>query len=411
MKKLFTIAKKEYMRVVRRKGFIISTILSPLIMAGFVFLPNQLMKIAEEKQKVIAVVDDSGFIFDRLEESLDRKLPTGERVYILERAKREDKERLIERIERNEIYAFLIIGKDILNTRFFEIYLKNVSDYKTIGEIEDKLSSAISSFSLLSKGINPDVVQEAIKKVNAVTIKVVKGKEKKTGIMGEFLFSIFMVSLLFGIILGYGQVIMNGVLEEKTNRIIEIMLSSVNSFKLMAGKIIGIGSAGLTQVIIWVLFAIFLFSSNLNIVSGVRPSIDKNLLLFFVLFFVLGYLMYASFFAAVGAIAGNIQEAQQMMTPITYMIVIPYIIGIGFSSSPNSTPMVILSIFPLFTPILMLMRMTYVFPPLWQVYLSISLLIGTTFLIILATSKIFRTGILLYGKRPSFSEILRWIKY
>lgn len=411
MKKLFIIAKKEYLRVVKRKAFIISTILSPLIMAGFIYLPNQLMKIAEEKQKIIAVVDESGFIFERLEKSLDRKLANGERVYILQRAKREDKERLIEMIERDEIYALLIIGKDVASSRFFEIYLKNVSDYKTIGEIEDKLSNALSSFVLLSKGINPEIVSEAIKRVNALTVKVVKGKEKKTGIMGEFLFSIFMVSLLFGIILGYGQVIMNGVLEEKTNRIIEIMLSSVNSFKLMAGKIIGIGSAGLTQVLIWALFAIYLLTSNVGFISGVKPTIDKSLFLFFIIFFVLGYLMYASFFAAVGAIAGNIQEAQQMMTPITYMIVIPYVIGIGFSSSPNSTPMVLLSIFPLFTPILMLLRMTLVFPPLWQVYLSISLLILTTILIILATSKIFRTGILLYGKRPSIREILRWLTY
>lgn len=410
MKKLIIIAKKEYLRVVKRKAFLISTILSPLIMAGFIYLPNQLMKIAEEKQKVIAVADESGFIFERLEKSMGRRLANGEKVYILQKAKKEDKEKLIEMIERNEIYALLVIGKDIISSRVFEIYLKNVSDYKTIGEIEDKLSNAISSFALLSKGINPDIVSEAIKKVNAITVKVVKGKEKKTGIMGEFLFSIFMVSLLFGIILGYGQVIMNGVLEEKTNRIIEIMLSSVNSFKLMAGKIIGIGSAGLTQVLIWSIFAIYLLTSNIGFVSA-KPSIDKYLFLFFILFFVLGYLMYASFFAAVGAIAGNIQEAQQMMTPITYMIVIPYIIGIGFSSSPNSTPMVLLSLFPLFTPILMLMRMTYVFPPLWQVYLSIFLLIITTFLIILATSKIFRTGILLYGKRPSFREILRWVTY
>ncbi len=411
MKKLFIIVKKEYLKIVRRKAFIISTVLSPLIMAGFIYLPNQLMRIAEEKQKVIAVIDESGFIFERLEQSLERRLPTGERIYILKKTKREEKEKLIERVERNEIYAILIIGKDILNSRFFEIYLKNVSDYKTIGEIEDKLSNAISSFALLSKGMNPELVSEAIRKVNAITIKVVKGKEKKTGIMGEFLFSIFMVSLLFGIILGYGQVIMNGVLEEKTNRIIEIMLSSVNSFKLMAGKIIGIGSAGLTQVLIWVVFAVFLLTSNLGFIGGVKPSIDKNLFWFFILFFVFGYLMYASFFAAVGAIAGNIQEAQQMMTPITYLIVIPYIIGIGFSSSPHSTPMVLLSLFPLFTPILMLMRMTYVFPPLWQVYLSIFLLLATTILIILATSKIFRTGILLYGKRPSFKEILRWISY
>lgn len=411
MKKLFIIAKKEYLRVVKRKAFIISTILSPLIMAGLIYLPNQLMKIAEEKKKIIAVVDDSGFIFEELEKSLDRKLGSGERAYILQRAKKDEKEKLLGMIEKDEIYALLIIGKDIMNSRFFEIYLKNVSDYKTIGEIEDKLSSAISSISLLSKGINPDIVSEAIKKVNAITVKVVKGKGKKAGIMGEFLFSIFTVSLLFGIILGYGQVIMNGVLEEKTNRIIEIMLSSVNSFKLMAGKIIGIGSAGLTQVLIWALFAIYLLTSNVGFISGAKPSIDKSVLFFFVIFFVLGYLMYASFFAAVGAIAGNIQEAQQMITPITYMIIIPYVIGIGFSSSPNSTAMVLLSIFPLFTPILMLLRITLVFPPLWQVYLSIFLLAITTFFIILATSKIFRTGILLYGKRPSLREILRWITY
>lgn len=411
MKKIFIIAKKEYVRVVRRKAFIISTILSPLIMAGFIYLPNQLVKMAEEKQKTIAVVDDAGFVFQRLERFLDRRLPNGERVYILERAKKEDKEKLIERVENNKIYAILIIGKDIIDSRLFEIYLKNVSDYKTISEIEDKLSNAISSFALLSSGINPDIVAEAIKRVTPITVKVMKGKEKKTAVMGEFLFSIFIVALLFGIILGYGQVIMNGVLEEKTNRIIEIMLSSVDSFKLMAGKIIGIGSAGLTQVLIWMTFTIYLLTSNVGFISGVKPSIDRSILFFFTIFFVLGYLMYASFFAAVGAIAGNVQEAQQMMTPITYMIVIPWVIGIGFSSSPNSTPMVFLSIFPLFTPILMLTRMTYVFPPLWQVYLSIFLLIITTVLIILITSKIFRTGILLYGKRPSFKEILKWIRY
>ncbi len=411
MNKLLIILQKEYLRLVRRRGFIISTILSPLIMAGFIFLPNQIAKLSEEKQKIIEVLDESGLIFERLNESLDRVFPSGERVYIVKRAINADKNNLIEKIERDKIYAFLVIPEDILNSRLFEIYLKNVADFKTISELEDKLSDSISSFVLLSKGINPEIVHEATKKVNAIPVKVVKGKEKRTGIMGEFLFSIFIVSLLFGIILGYGQVIMNGVLEEKNNRIIEIMLSSVDSFKLMAGKILGIGSAGLTQVLIWSFFAVYLLSSNFGMVGEVKIGIEKSVFIFFVIFFILGYLMYASFFAAVGAIAGNIQEAQQMMTPITYIILIPFIIGVGFSSSPNSTPMVLLSLFPFFTPILMVTRITYVMPPFWQISLSIFLLVVTLIVTIYFTSKIFSTGILLYGKRPTFKEILRWLKY
>ncbi|MEW6455454.1 MAG: ABC transporter permease [Acidobacteriota bacterium] len=415
MKKLFHIIKREYLKIVKRKTFLISTVLTPLIMGALIYLPTYVAKISEEKQKNIFIIDNSKQIFSDLKLKLDRRLKDSSPAYKLEKIDSENKESTKENlkklVEKDEIFAFIILPEDIIIKRYAEFYAKNVSDLKTINEIEDKLSNIISEKTLLSEGMNPEKVRLLIRKVSMKTVKIAKGEEKKSGFMSEYLGSIFFITILLTMILGYGQVIMNGVLEEKNNRIIEIMLSSVSSFQLMAGKIIGIGAAGITQLLIWISVAIYLLGGSSFLMKGMQVGfLDFSTMIYFTIFFLLGYFLYSTMFAAIGAISGTLHEAQQLMAPITYFLIIPFILGIAVAQNPNTMLATLFSLFPLFTPTLMFMRITFTPPPGIQIFISIVLLMIATLFTTWVSAKIFRTGILMYGKRPNFKEILRWIK-
>jgi ABC-2 type transport system permease protein len=228
----------------------------------------------------------------------------------------------------------------------------------------------------------------------------------------EYLMAIFMLTILFSIIMAYGQLIMRGVLEEKNNRIVEILISSTNTKSLFYGKIIGIGLAGLTQVALWIIIGFLFFSqTSFDINQNILSFLSLELAVYFVVFFILGYFMYSILFSIVGAAVNTDQEAQQFAAPITYLLVIPFILGIMVTQNPNSLPVVIASLFPLFTPTLMFMRIGVAIPSFFQIMLSITLSILTIMFMAWLGAKIFRTGLLMYGKKPSIKEILKWIRY
>jgi ABC-2 type transport system permease protein len=228
----------------------------------------------------------------------------------------------------------------------------------------------------------------------------------------EYMMSLFMLAILFSILMGYGQLIMRGVLEEKNSRIIEILISSTDTQHIFYGKIIGIGLAGLTQVAIWFLFGMALvgkFSMGLN--SGILNFLTLEIGLYFIIFFLLGFFMYAILFSIVGAAVNTDQEAQQFAAPISYLLIIPFVMGIMVTQSPNSPVAVISSFIPLFTPTLMFMRITVSPPPLLQILSSIFMSLVFISSLAWLGAKIFRVGILMYGKKPSLGEIMRWIRY
>ena len=437
--KFIAIIKKEYREIVKKKSFIISTILTPVIMAVFMFLPVMLMKMGKG-EKTIQVADYSGFIYEKLIQNektpaSDKAVPgkrkadfnrdyfdknsrtEGSKLIFKKIATTEpaaDKllEQNIQAIRAKKIDGFLLIPEAIKKDRKLFYYSGNISDFETNRYIQATIRTIVSKQILIEKQVNPEIVNEATRDIEFETIKVKKEGTAKSSAGIEYTMSLFMLAILFSILMGYGQLIMRGVLEEKNSRIIEILISSTDTQHIFYGKIIGIGLAGLTQVAIWFLFGMALvgkFSMGLD--SGILNFLTLEIGLYFIIFFLLGFFMYAILFSIVGAAVNTDQEAQQFAAPISYLLIIPFIMGIMVTQSPNSSVAVISSFIPLFTPTLMFMRITVSPPPLLQILSSIFMsLVFISFLAWLG-AKIFRVGILMYGKKPSFGEILRWIRY
>ena len=242
-----------------------------------------------------------------------------------------------------------------------------------------------------------------------------EGGSTKKGFMEAYFGTFMFVMVLFMTLLLYGIAMMRGILEEKSSRVMEVLLGSVSPNELMSGKILGIGLVGLTQVMIYALTAgavrVFLASRSPSPeLAGFLTSFTMGKMAFFLVFFLLGYFMYTALFACVGAVCNSEQEAQNLQSPIQMCLMLPMMATIFFVGQPDSTISVIVSLIPIFTPMVMFMRICVQTPPAWQIALSIVLTLGATWILFRGAAKIFRIGILMYGKRPTIPEILRWAR-
>src|SRR6185369_13272795 len=222
------------------------------------------------------------------------------------------------------------------------------------------------------------------------------------------LFFIYMTVLLYGIS------VMRGVIEEKQSRIVEVLVSSVKPNQMMLGKVIGIGLVGLTQISVWALSALLLTTVGVSTFAArglTMPNIPVSLLIYFVVYFVLGYFLFATLYALVGSTVSSEEEAQQAQIPVTMLLVVPMMIFNMIIANPTSTASIGLSMVPFFAPTLMMMRIAVVNPPLWQILLSMLIMLATILGCVWVAARIYRVGILMYGKRPSIAELGRWLRY
>ncbi|MBU4269063.1 MAG: ABC transporter permease [Acidobacteria bacterium] len=435
MKKIFAVIKKEYKAIVKKKSFIIMTILTPVLMGGMMFVPVLLMKVGRTEKK-IAVADFAGGYYQALTAKPTTRQEPGKPGFDLEGSMRKPRESEVaglisfrpvklngrdaaavvreyeQKVLKKEIDGLLLIPADVKSGRQVSYYATSISDFATNSFIASTLRTVISQQLLLEKQIDPAVVLEATRDVLVDTFKVKKEGTTKSSSGMDYIMSLFMMIILFGVLIGYGQMIMRGVLEEKSSRISELLISSAKSTHLFYGKVLGIGLAGLTQVALWILLSIILVSRfsgavDASILSFLTPEIG----LYFVVFFILGFFIYAIPYAIVGAAVNTDQEAQQFSTAIVWMMLIPYFIGFSATQNPNTTLALVASLIPIFSPILMFMRITASTPPLWQIVTSIALCSLTIWGLAWLGAKIFRVGMLMYGKKPTLGEILRWVRY
>lgn len=423
MKKILSVIKREYIQIIRTKGFIIGTILGPVLMAAFIVVPVVVQFIAVDKQETIGIIDGTGEIFMELEKKLDQKLKDGAQRYLLTKFPlKEDlealKEDLNQKVMRKELSAYIFIPEDISGDGEAEFVSEHVSDFDKRENFKRALSNIVIEKRLKGEGLDPMRISEYMRPVSLVTKKVTKkGVERDAG--GTFIISYFLVLVLYMTLLFYGQIILRGVIEEKSSRVVEIVLSSLKPFQLMAGKIVGIAAVGFTQYAIWALFGIAASRYSKTILTGFfpaaasfpMPTIPSYILIYFVLFFILGYFLYATMYAAIGSMVNSEKEAQQLIMPVVMFLVVPILLMMFVIRSPDSTFSVVLSLIPFFAPILMLLRICVLLPPFPQIAASILLLFLSIVLMIWLVAKIYRVGILMYGKRPGFGEILKWIRY
>jgi len=432
MRNLKLIIKREYYARVRNKSFIIMTILSPVILVGMVFLVVYLSSLNNEEVRNIAVLDQSELLQDALEDSENLKF-----IFLdgmdLENAK-------IISLESKYHGLLYIPHTDSLtaldqNLQFFVEGSPNIS---AIQYIEKSLNSKLTNLKLEQDGV--DLMQIEASKSN-VDIHIENYKGEQTSKMSSWIKAIFGGAagyLLMMFIIIYGNMVMRSVIEEKTNRIIEIIISSVKPYHLMMGKIIGTSLAGITQFLIWVVLGgILLFVAtsvfglqienssvaNQEMIdqvnnSGLQTVINDilrlpmtTLIISFLFFFIGGYFLYSSFYAAIGAAVDNETDTQQFMFPIIIPLMLAIYVGFfAVIENPHGTVAVVFSYIPLTSPIVMLMRIPFGVP-WWEILISLLLLFATFALVVWFAAKIYRVGILMYGKKPTYKELYKWLKY
>ena len=437
--KIAAIIIREYKQIVKKKSFIIATILTPALMAAFIFVPMLLTKVGRE-EKVIKIADYSDIIKGDFLEISKNNQYIKEKLkvkFIVDSELSEEQSSLIKNYEKSiedktnkdfvladnykneilkkKINGLLLIPSDIAETRRIYFCAQNISDFELNRFLNASVKKILSSKILKEKIEDPgivEIVQKATAELKPDLFVIKEAGATKSSSTTAYMMSIFMLTILFSVLMGYGQLIMRGVIEEKNNRIVEVLISSTNTQNLFYGKIIGIGLAGLTQVGIWMVMGWLLMGKfSLGIDKSILNFLTPELGLYFIIFFIIGYFMYSILFSIVGASVNTDQEAQQYAAPITYPLIIPFMIGIMVTQNPNTPLVVGTSLFPLFTPTLMFMRISVATPAFSQILLSIAISVGFTILLAWLGAKIFRVGILMYGKKPSVKEIIKWVKY
>ena len=434
MNHLQLIIKREYLNKVRNKSFIIMTFLSPLIMVLIFTLVAYLSQLNNEAVTTINILDESGLFTNSFKDSESVNYTNLENISLNE-AKLAT--------ETSEAYGLLYIPKAPVLDNLSEsitFYSEGSPSISMMRSIENKIEGRVNVLKLEESGIDAKQIEELRINIDA-KIETFKGKKtSKLGAGLKLIFGGIAGYLLFMFIIIYGNMIMRSVIEEKTSRIIEIIISSVKPIKLLLGKIFGTTLAGVTQFAVWIVIMLLL-STAISSISGINPSAIQsqpqellsetsnsqqiikdvlveinnlpisNLIIMFIFFFIGGYLLYSSLYAAIGAAVDNETDTQQFMLPI----LMPLILGIyvGFFTvmdNPHGIVSQVFSYIPLTSPVVMLMRIPFGVP-LWQQILSLVILFATFMATVWFASKIYRVGILMYGKKASYREIIKWLKY
>ncbi len=421
-KKIWAVIKKEYITRVRTKAFIIGTILGPLAFIAMIIIPVLLTGVQGEQTRKIAVIDYTGENFSLLKEYFsDSNQKTNyifERISIDNRSIDSIKEQLLQRIRSKSIDAYIIIGKDFLEGQRPEYHSKHVSNFAELKLIQDALTKIAIKKRLQNEGLEENKVESITKGVDLKVMKIAEkgGEQEEKG--QTFFFSYILLIMLYTTVLLYGVAIMRSVIEDKNSRMVEILASSIKPFDLMLGKLIGVGAVGLTQYLIWSIIAVLVliygasvaFMINPATVIENLPSFQISVFIYFIMFFLLGYFLYSTFYIIVGSMVDNEQDAQNVQMPIVIFLVIPMMVAPLILSHPDSTISTVLSLIPLLTPIVMFLRINILTPPFYQILISIILTLLTTLLMVWISARIYKVGMLIYGKKVNFPEIIKWLK-
>ncbi|MBO4574197.1 MAG: ABC transporter permease [Bacteroidales bacterium] len=434
--KIGIIIKREYLTRVKKRSFLIITFLAPLFFAALMFLPALLTLNSEkfDEKKTIAVCDESKMFVGKFESTDFNTF-----IYI-----DDDITDLKLRVKDGEYDGVVYIPGTSLNIPVnAEIYSVKQIPMTLVSYIRSTMKTTVEHEKLMASGIDPDIVKAATTAINVQSIRMSDDEEKETFDEFELMLGIFLCMIIYFVIFLFSQQVMRGVIEEKTNRIIEVIVSSVKPFELMMGKIIGIALVGLTQFLLWAVLTLAIsgvastflpaqdvFSTGtvmaeqieemsevtdsqatLQMVFDIVNSINfKAILWCFLLYFIGGYFLYSAIFAAIGAAVDNETDTQQFVTPISLLLIIPMVCSGLIASAPDSPLAIWLSIIPFTSPLGMILRIPFGVP-IWQVVVSLSALYVTFIIFTWLASKVYRTGILMYGKKVSWKEIFKWIKY
>jgi len=438
-KKIFAVIKHEYRKIVLKWSFLIGTFLLPLMGILLSLIPVLVFSIKVEPMRLV-IADPTGKIKSKFEKALnksnsegfsdlenestestqerrEKRTPVADFILVDYSTDEKDEEQiqreLKAKILNGEIDAYIIIPRNFTDTSAkFELYSRRAEDVLLNSVINSALNRAVRAERLSKTNISEDELMSLMSKVNFSVKKISNEGEEKEG--GSYFGVGFFIALLIYITLSiYGQTILSAVLEEKETRIAEILFSSAKPIELMIGKLIGVGLACLTQLAIWLFSAllILLFSLPYLLAKGFQiPQISPAAVILYLLYFLIGFFTYASVFALIGSAVTNMQEGGQFsLVPVSLMLVSFYLCLVVIRD-PNSTISTVISVLPFSAPLAMPIRIIAETPPIWQIGLSMIVNVAAVFGIIWLSSRIYRVGMLMYGKRPTLPELFRWIR-
>ena len=437
MNHLPLIIKREYLTKVKNKSFIVMTFLSPMIMIALIAVVAYLSQINNNKARTISILDETGLVSDVFKNTENTTYSILSNIS-LDEAKKQ--------VKAKEEYGLLYIGKSSDTaqiTNAIKFYSEDSPSLTIISSLENKLEKKLSDLKLQQDGVDIEKIAASKTRIDIAQESFTGEKTSKVDNILKLAFGGAAGYLLFMFIIIYGNMIMRSVIEEKTSRIIEVIISSVKPIQLMMGKIIGTSLAGITQFVIWMILGgimVFVLSAIFGIdmaqmqtpqqemmqqamqspelqneMQNVMVAFFKlpilNLVIAFMFFFIGGYLLSSSLYAAIGAAVDNETDTQQFMLPILMPLILAVYVGVfTVIEDPHGTISTIFSFIPFTSPVVMLMRIPFGVP-IWQQVVSLLLLIGTFMFAVWFAAKIYRVGILMYGKKPSYKELYKWLKY
>src|SRR5277367_2724718 len=415
--KVWIIAKREYLERVKTRSFILTTFATPVLMGVFLLLPaligastaRNIMRESEKARVVIA--SDNRALAELAAGELTRQHGTHYDSSVVSPTSPDQRAQLDRQLEAGEIEGYVWLDASALASRHVIFRTSHVGDFVVQRRLIDALSYAFAAQRMVKQGSSASEVAATLEPVDLTAVRAGKSAVVYNEVRGAVVVFI-LVFVMFFSLLSYGVMVMRSVMEEKSSRITEVLMCTASALELMTGKILGTGSVGLTQIGVWFGMAAFGGSRSLYLRTAMTAlDVGPSLIVYFLIFYVLGYLLYSTIFAAVGAIFNSIDEAQQW----NFVVILPLIAAsamiLPVATSSDSTLSVAASLFPFCAPILMFERLAVHSPPVWQTALSLILLVATIVGTMIVSARIYRTGILMYGKRPTFRELSRWLRH
>ncbi|MCG6962172.1 MAG: ABC transporter permease [Acidobacteria bacterium] len=420
LSRIFAIIRREYLERVRTKAFWISTIIVPVFLGAMIIIPSWLA-VRGGGTFNVAVLDLSGHFAQPVADEVSHMLSSDKEKLVINLKPIEPgpdpaatRERVKNAVQAQKYDGMLVLPATLPGSGQPEYLAPNVAAFKLLSVLERSVNNAVVAARLTGAGLDPSQVRELTKRVGLKTLKLgTKGEETRDQGQG-FLLSYAFMLIIYMSVLMYGLYVMRGVLEEKTNRIVEVVIATVKPFELMLGKILGIGAVGLTQFLIWGIAMMVVTAPGAAAAVGLSgmqmPSFPPLLMIFFVVYFVLGFLLFGTLYAGIGAAFDTEQEAQNFQFVIMTPLIASLLLMVQVINQPDSALSVVLSLIPFFTPMLMFLRMTLVQVPALQLAASVILMVATILGAAWVVGKIYRVGILMHGSKPKMKDLVRWIR-
>lgn len=405
--KLFAVTRREYVESVRKRSFLFGLVATPLIFGLMFVMPLVSQRMLSDQPITIVVLDRSDGFAERFvaaaPEPRAEGLPIARAPTLsLVEAGTADSE-LDRRVLAGELTGWILLGEDFAQTGRFSYRAESVTNLAVLKDLESRAGRVLAESKASEVGLAPAQVEALLRPAEIRTVRIGRDGDREAEFEAVYLRAVALVMVMFFALLPTGHILLRSVVEEKANRVIEVLVSSMTPLELMVGKILGLGAVGLTLLGTWALaaFALSAYFGRPLPISAAEAGV-------FVLYFVPGYFLFAALLGAIGSLVSSEREAQPFLTPLSILLVMPVVMGIAIAQNPDHWLARALSFFPLLTPSLMLFRFAIKEPPLWEVLATWGVLVASTIVMFWAAARVFRVGILLTGKRPTLPEVARW---